>query len=72
MRARNTINVVQAHIDASREGYCAARVALVSFAPLLGKTGWEEQLRPLEDADKHEIAEAEGPVSEGKRTLSWI
>jgi hypothetical protein len=71
-RVRNTINVVQARIDASGEGYRAARAALVSLAPLLGKTGWEGQLRPLEDADKREIAEAEGPVSEGKRTLSWI
>jgi hypothetical protein len=44
----------------------------VSLAPLLGKTGWEGQLQPLEDADKREIAEAEGGVSEGKRTLSWI
>jgi hypothetical protein len=68
-RARNTINVIQACIDASGDGYCAA---LVSLAPLLGKTGWEGQLQPLEDADKREIAEAEGSTSEGKRTLSWI
>ena len=51
-RARNTINRIQACIDASTEGYHVAHVALVSLAPLLGKTRWEEQLQPLDNADK--------------------
>jgi hypothetical protein len=71
-RARNTINGIQACIDASAEGYHAACVALVSLAPLLGKTGWEEQLQPLNNADKREMAEGEEGVSEGRRSLSWI
>ena len=62
MRACNTINGIQACINASAEGSHAACVALVSLASLLGKTGWEEQLQPLDNVDRQEMAEGEEEV----------
>ncbi|KAF8867794.1 hypothetical protein BD779DRAFT_1685311 [Infundibulicybe gibba] len=40
-RARNTINLIQARVDASGEEYCVARLALVTLAKVLGKIGWQ-------------------------------
>ncbi|KAF8888032.1 hypothetical protein BD779DRAFT_1611372 [Infundibulicybe gibba] len=71
-RARNSIDLIQARVDASGEEYRAARSALVSLGGLLGKVGWQEKLPILADSDKHEISEGEFGISDGKQKLSWI
>lgn len=71
-RARNAISTVQARVDASAQEYRAARAALLSLGTLLGKINWQDQLLPLAEADKREIAQGEAGESEGRKKLSWI
>jgi hypothetical protein len=71
-RARGTINTVQARIDVHMKDYRAAHAALSSLGQLLAKTGWQDGLRLLADADVREIMEGEEGESEGRRRLSWI
>ncbi|KAF8875708.1 hypothetical protein BD779DRAFT_1613396 [Infundibulicybe gibba] len=71
-RARNTINLIQARVDALGEEYRVARLALVALAKVLGKIGWQDRLPVLADSDKREISEGEFGVSDGKQKLSWI
>lgn len=71
-RARNAIAVVQARIDAAAKEYRVSQAALVSLAALLGKVGWCNILKPLEDSDIRELTEGEDGDSEGTRRISWI
>ncbi|KAF8867909.1 hypothetical protein BD779DRAFT_1463136, partial [Infundibulicybe gibba] len=71
-RARNSINLIQARVDAAGEEYRAARLALVTLARILGKIGWQDRLPILADSDKREISEGEFGISDGKQKMSWI
>ncbi|KAF8873302.1 hypothetical protein BD779DRAFT_1679267 [Infundibulicybe gibba] len=71
-RARNSISLIQARVDAAGEEYRAARLALVALAKILGKIGWQDRLPILADSDKREISEGEFGISDGKQKLSWI
>jgi hypothetical protein len=72
-RSRSTIQGVQDKIDASVRKYQIAHQALVKLAPILGESGWDTVLKPL---DAHEdvrgLSEAGYDQSEGRRKLSWI
>ncbi|KAG6827090.1 hypothetical protein H0H92_013247 [Tricholoma furcatifolium] len=81
-RARNSIETVQARIQAAAEEYRAAYVALESLSILLGNAtdlgelnleNWRLTLLPLEAGDIRELAEADNErTSEGRRVVSWI
>ncbi|KAF8869510.1 hypothetical protein BD779DRAFT_1390879, partial [Infundibulicybe gibba] len=71
-RARNSIDLVQARVDASGEEYRAARLALVSLGDLLKKLGWHDKLPVLADSDKREISEGAFGISDGRQKMSWI
>ena len=43
-RARNSLKLVDAKLDASAAKYRAARGALLALSPLLGKVGWKDTL----------------------------
>ncbi|KAF8151299.1 hypothetical protein B0H34DRAFT_709445 [Crassisporium funariophilum] len=70
-RARNAIATVQARIDACAEEYRAAHTALLSLGTLLGRVGWQDQLRPLAAEDIRQISGEDG-VGQGSQHLSWI
>ncbi|KAG6824257.1 hypothetical protein H0H92_007533 [Tricholoma furcatifolium] len=81
-RARNSIETVQARIQAAAEEYRAAYVALESLCILLCNAtdlgelnveNWRLTLLPLEAGDIRELAEADNErISEGRRVVSWI
>ncbi|KAG6824960.1 hypothetical protein H0H92_005297 [Tricholoma furcatifolium] len=81
-RARNSIETVQARIQAATEEYRAAYVALNSLSILLSNAAdlgelnvenWRLTLLPLEAGDIRELAEADNErTSEGRRVVSWI
>ncbi|KAH7917830.1 hypothetical protein BV22DRAFT_1108497 [Leucogyrophana mollusca] len=50
-----------------------ALLALGTLGPLLGKVGWKNALRPLENDDIRPMTQdVDAPTSEGRRRLSWI
>ncbi|OBZ68235.1 hypothetical protein A0H81_12000 [Grifola frondosa] len=71
-RARTIITGVQSKVDADVSRYRTAQAALVSMAAILGKSGWQAALWPLNDGDVRHVTEGEDGESEGRRTLSWI
>ena len=72
-RARNSLKAVDAKVDASAAKYHAAHGALLALSPLLGKVGWKDTLRPLEDRDICAMTDSTDVMpGEGRRRLSWI
>ncbi|KDQ31598.1 hypothetical protein PLEOSDRAFT_1036768, partial [Pleurotus ostreatus PC15] len=64
---------VQTRVNAAASKYRTCRVALHALGTVLGKSGWEQVLRPLLDADVRGLRDGEdASQSEGRRTLSWI
>ena len=70
--ARTTISQTDRKVSTATEKYCVARAALFSLAPLLGKEGWEDTLRPLKTEDIRAMKDICEKESEGRQTLSWI
>jgi len=71
-RARNSISVLQAKIDATADKYHVAHEALVSLGTVLLHFGWKNKLLPLKEGDVRDISDGLPGESEGKRTMSWI
>lgn len=81
-RARNVIALAQDKVNADVERYRSAHSALASLSRILGKTGWEDALRILEDDDVRLMSKGDpkdqpqrrqgGREREGTRMLSWI
>ena len=72
-RARNSLKLVDARIDASATKYRVAYSALSALSPLLGKVGWQHAFRCLQDDNIRSMTEGtEDRPSEGRRRLSWI
>ena len=72
-RCRNSLNTINSKIDASAAKYHAAHTALLKLALLLGKVGWKNALRPLQDEDICSMAEGISDLSsKGRRWVSWI
>lgn len=72
-RARNSLKLVDARIDASATKYQVAYSALSALSPLLGKVGWQHAFRCLQDDNIRSMTEGtEDRPSEGRRRLSWI
>ena len=72
-RARNSLKLVDAKLDASAAKYHAAHGALLALSPLLGKVGWKDTLRPLEDRDICAMTDSTDVMpGEGHRWLLWI
>lgn len=64
---------VQARANAAATKYRKCRIALQALGTVLGKSGWDQVLRPLMDADVRGLRDGEdASQSEGRRTLSWI
>ncbi|KAG2750180.1 hypothetical protein P692DRAFT_20874680 [Suillus brevipes Sb2] len=57
---------------ASKAKYDAARDALIALAPLLGKVGWTDILRPLGVMDMRPMGDFIQGQSEGTRDIPWI
>jgi hypothetical protein len=69
-QSRATIARVQDHVEAAADKYIAARTALERLAPILGKNGWEGQLRPLNRSTDLQGLTADGyQQSNAKRKL---
>jgi len=71
-RARNTITILQAKIDATADEYRAAYDALTSLGVVLLRFGWKDELLPLNPEDVRDISDGLPGESEGRRTMSWI
>lgn len=72
-RARNCLKSVDAKIDASAAKYRAAHCALLALSPLLGKTGWKETFRFLDNEDIRSMTDGTADrSSEGQKRLLWI
>jgi hypothetical protein len=76
-RARNTINGVQAKIDAAATEYRVAYGALLLLSSQVFDFGWKSELLLLKDEDIRDLSEGKTErlgktQSEGKRTISWI
>lgn len=71
-RARNSLRAVDAKVDAAATRYRTAYRAMVTLSPLLGKTGWQNALRPLTDEDIRQMTAGTEGESEGRRRVSWI
>ncbi|KAF8444074.1 hypothetical protein L210DRAFT_3611327 [Boletus edulis BED1] len=72
-RARNTLKVIQARIDAAANRYDDAHKALYRLAPLLKENGvWSSVLRPLNRQDIRAMSDLLWGETEGTRKLSWI
>ncbi|KAG2028860.1 hypothetical protein BDR03DRAFT_1019255 [Suillus americanus] len=72
-RAQNAVSRVEARATAAAEKYCAAHMALLSLAHVLGKVGWDHKHQVLDR--KNDIRGMSVPKrgeSEGQRQLSWI
>ncbi|KAG1846721.1 hypothetical protein C8R48DRAFT_750579 [Suillus tomentosus] len=59
-------------IHAGKAKYDAARAALAALAPLLGKIGWSDTLRPLLASDMWPMGDFIQGQSEGTRSIPWI
>lgn len=70
-RSVTLIKNVQTKIDRAVEKYRLTRIRLMSLGKVLGKVGWENNMRPLLDEDIRALEEDDG-VSEGRRTFTWI
>lgn len=76
-RARNTINGVQAKIDAAAAEYRVAYGALILLSSQVFDFGWKNELLLLKDEDIRDLSEGKTErlgkrQSEGRRTISWI
>ena len=78
-RARNSINSVQAKIDAAAAEYRVAYGALLLLSSHhdVFEFGWKNELLPLKDEDIRDLSEGKAErlgktQSEGRRTISWI
>lgn len=76
-RARNTINGVQAKIDAAAAEYRVAYGALLLLSSQVFDFGWKNELLLLKDEDIRDLSEGKTErlgktQSEGRRTISWI
>ncbi|KAJ8690409.1 hypothetical protein PTI98_011837 [Pleurotus ostreatus] len=72
---RSVILVKNVHTraNAAASKYRKSRITLHALGTILGKSGWEQVLRPLLDADVRGLRDGEDTSqSEGCRTLSWI
>ncbi|KAF9496841.1 hypothetical protein BDN71DRAFT_1430020 [Pleurotus eryngii] len=64
---------VHAHANVAASKYCKCRIALQALGTVLGKSGWDQELQPLMNADIRDLRDREdASQSEGRRTLSWI
>ncbi|KAF8888811.1 hypothetical protein BD779DRAFT_1611227 [Infundibulicybe gibba] len=75
-RSLGVISTVQAKINMDLLRYRENRLALCALAGPLAKTGWERELRPLEDKDIRALNATElnetSRTGEGTRTIPWI
>ncbi|KIK77166.1 hypothetical protein PAXRUDRAFT_393130 [Paxillus rubicundulus Ve08.2h10] len=72
-RARNCLKSVDTKIDSSAVKYRTAHGALLALSLLLGKVGWMNSLRPLENEDIRAMTAGTNDCpTEGRRRLSWI
>ncbi|KAG2114131.1 hypothetical protein DEU56DRAFT_919629 [Suillus clintonianus] len=71
-RARSTLDHTVEKKHASKAKYDAARDALLALAPLLGKVGWTDILRPLGATDMRPMGDFIQGQSEGTRDIPWI
>ncbi|KAG9310539.1 hypothetical protein JVU11DRAFT_9084 [Chiua virens] len=71
-RARSALDYAEKRKQQAKSKYTAARTALQTLAPLLGKVGWEDQLLPLHDADMRYLSDMLDGQTEGTRDMSWI
>lgn len=71
-RARNSLNTIQAKVDAAAAEYRAAYKALNILGKILGKTTWSTDLRELHPDDVRDISEGRKNDSLGTKHISWI
>ncbi|KAG1784380.1 uncharacterized protein HD556DRAFT_1435459 [Suillus plorans] len=71
-RARTALNLAEQKKRASKAKYDAARDALTALAPLLGKFGWTDIMRPLGWTDMRPMGDFIQGQSEGTRDIPWI
>lgn len=71
-RARGALDHITKTKQRAKARYTVARSSLQALAPLVGKAGWDELLRPLHDADMRYMSDMLDNQSEGTRDLSWI
>ncbi|KAG6916283.1 hypothetical protein DXG01_007524 [Tephrocybe rancida] len=71
-RSHALLAKAKARVDAATEKYRQIYDALTILARHLLKIGWDNDLRPLTDADIRGITADEDELSEGRRSISWI
>jgi hypothetical protein len=71
-RARTALDLAVEKKRASKAKYDAARDALTALAPLLGKFGWTDIMRPLGWTDMRPMGDFIQGQSEGTRDIPWI
>ena len=70
--AHNSLKAIDVKVNTATARYHTAYRAMVTLSPLLGKTGWQNALRPLTDEDIHQMTTGTEGESEGHRWVSWI
>ncbi|KAH0828896.1 hypothetical protein J3R83DRAFT_2296 [Lanmaoa asiatica] len=71
-RAQNTVKKINARIDTAAGRYRDAHAALVMLSPLLRRTGWNSDLRPLLAEDIRGMSDLLDGETGGRRKVSWI
>lgn len=71
-RARAALDHAAKKKQRGKARYMISRERLQALALSLGKVGWDEQLRPLRDADMRYMTDMLDNQTEGTRDLSWI
>lgn len=71
-RARNALNTINGRVHIAAAEYRAARQALASLAPILGRTTWKTDFPELLPGDIRDISEGLETDTLGTKHTSWI